>query len=573
MTNAASVANPAAPRVCARIRALCAALCAVLALIVVAESALAAQTPAVGESPAKCLVDTLNASFPHNWIGTTVGQVTVKAGNIETGFKLATTASHYLHRATQLNVAMNELSFAPGDAVDSILVKESVRRLRLTGLYSELIVEGSQCVTGVTDFTLFTRDAWSLRSSVRFAEAGTSRVSVSEVNVLGTGRAIALAMENVNGRNALSVSLVDPHLLDTRLRAAALVRTYGDGRAWVWSVRTRELSDRDVWRAALTSSQERRLGSDSATATNVDITKRTDAFTISRLIFLNSSTAYAVVGGAEHEVADENVTRPGGALGHNSVQRSFIGPLLGLSRRSRRFGEIDWLVPDQAPAEIRIGLEGEIVLAVGHELNRNTRITHLDAWAGVTELIGPNTVFTGDIWSTGYWSSDSVQNGALRSSVGFFRKATRGLWILRGSWERIYNPDPDVFALSTVDPLLRLLAPSSRLAERALSVTAERSLHLYSKEGHWTLDGAIWAAYSDREHSFNGVAEDPTNFRALIVGLGLRQIRDQPTQAPIRLDIGHTVWRSGLPSRWIVALSTVPWINIGRTRDGLREAR
>ena len=46
---------------------------------------------------------------------------------------------------------------------------------------------------GVTHFTLWTRDAWSLRDNLRFAEAGTSRLSVSEVNVLGTGRAIAVA--------------------------------------------------------------------------------------------------------------------------------------------------------------------------------------------------------------------------------------------------------------------------------------------------------------------------------------------------------------------------------------------
>jgi hypothetical protein len=280
-----------------------------------------------------------------------------------------------------------------------------------------------------------------------------------------------------------------------------------------------------------------------------------------------------VVGGVEHELADETVTQPGGSLGKDIVQRNFTAPLLGLSRRSRRFGAIDWLVPGQAPSELREGLEGEVVFGVGHELYQNTRITHLDGWVGITELLGPHMVLTGDVWSSGYWSSDSVSNGTLRASLALFRKATRGLWIFRGAWERIYNPDPDVFALSTVDPLLRLLAPASRLAERALSLTAERSLHMYAREGRWVIDGALWAALSDRERSFNGITMDPSNYRAVIVGVGLRQIRDQPTQAPIRLDIGRAVWRSGLPSRWIVALSTIPWINAGRSRDGLREAR
>lgn len=521
---------------------------------------------------AACVRDTLAAAFPRRWMGTKVGQITVNARNVETPVQLLTSAAHYVHRATQLNVAMDELSFAPGDRVDSLEVEESIRRLRARGIYSEVILEGIRC-GGVTDFTIWTRDAWSLRANLRFAEAGTSRLSVSEVNVLGTGRAVAVGGENVDGRNAVTVSLTDPHLIDSRFRAAALMRAFDDGRAWVWSIRTREESDRDVWRAAFSSTQERRLSSDSSSDSFVDITKRVQTFTLSRLVHLDTTDAYAVVSGAEREFTDENVTQPGGLLGASSARRDFTAPLLGISRRTRRFGAIDWLVPGQAPAELREGLEGEIVFSVGHEIFRNSRISHLDGWFGTTELLGPNTVFTGDVWSSGYWSDDSVANGTLRTSLALFRKAERGLWLFRGSWERIYNPDPDVFALSTVDPLLRLLAPTSRLAERALSLTAERSVHLYSKEGRWVVDGALWAAYSDRERSYNGISPLPSNYRAAIIGIGLRQVRDQPSEAPIRLDIGRAVWRSGLPSRWIVSLSAVPWINVGRTRDGLREAR
>jgi hypothetical protein len=545
-----------------------------LALAFSTTAASSAQEPVGAQPPAACAVDTLDAAFPRAWLGTKVGQITVKARNVETPFKLATAAAHYVHRSTQLSVALNELSFAPGDPVDSLAVQESIRRLRATGLYSEVILEGTQCGNGTTDLTLWTRDAWSLRSSLRFAEAGTSRASLSEVNVLGTGRAIAVAGENIYGRNALTVSLTDPHLFDTRLRGAALLRTFSDGRAWIWSVRTRELSDRDVWRAAFTSTQERRLGDDSATSTHTDITKRADAFTLSRLVLLTPTAAYTVVGGVESEYTNENVTQPGGSLSENNAQRNFTAPLLGFSRRSRRFGAIDWLVPGQAPAELREGLEGEVVFGAGHELFRDTRITHLDGWAGTTELLGANTVFTGDVWSSGYWTRDSVQNGTVRTSMALIGKAAKGMWIVRGGWEHIYNPDPDVFALSTIDPLLRLLAPTSRLAEQALNVTAERSLHLYTKEGRWVLDGAVFVSLSDRRRSFDGIATDPSNYRAAIVGIGFRQVRDQPTQAPIRLDIGRAVWRSqGLPNRWIVTLSTVPWINAGRTRDGLREAR
>ena len=60
-----------------------------------------------------------------------------------------------------------------------------------------------------------------------------------------------------------------------------------------------------------------------------------------------------------------------------------------------------------------------------------------------------------------------MQNGTLRTALTVIANARRGMWIFRGGWEHIYNPDPDVFALSTIDPLLRLLAPASRLAEQA----------------------------------------------------------------------------------------------------------
>jgi hypothetical protein len=550
------------------------ALGAALAAVAAAQEPAAPATAAVAPPRTGCTVDTLDVAFPRRWLGTTIGQITVRSRNIETPFKLANTAARYLHRPTQLNVALNELSFAPGDAMDSLAVQESVRRLRLTGLYSEVIVEGTKCDDGVTAITLWTRDSWSLRSSLRFSDAGTSRASFSEVNLFGTGRAVAVTGENVDGRNALAVSFIDPHVFDTRLRASALMRAYADGREWNWSVRTPNYSDRDVWRVALTSAQERRLGYDSATQTNTNIARRGNALTASRLVLLGATAAYTVVFGAENQFANELVTQPGFSLSPNSVQRNFTAPLLGLSRRSRQVGSIDWLVPGQAPAELREGLEGEIVFGVGHDLYRDARITHLDGWVGITQLLDPNTIFTGDVWSSGYWSDDSVQNGTLRTSIAMYQKASKGLWIVRAAWEHIYSPDPDVFALSTIDPLLRLLAPSSRLAEQALNVTTERSLHLYAKEGRWVLDGAVFAALSDRERSYDGVATDPTNYRAVIVGIGFRQIRDQPTQSPIRLDIGRAVYRSqGLPNRWIVVLSSVPWINAGRTRDGLREAQ
>ena len=88
------------------------------------------------------------------------------------------------------------------------------------------------------------------------------------------------------------------------------------------------------------------------------------------------------------------------------------------------------------------------------------------------------------------------------------------------------------------------------------------------------LDGALFASYSQRHGNIDPSADDPQNLYAWVLGVGLRRVRDQAMQSPWRIDVGRAVSRSALlRDRWIVVISTVPWINAGRQRDGLREAR
>jgi hypothetical protein len=521
-----------------------------------------------------CRVDTLSAGFPPQWLGTKVGQITIRARNVEAPNSLIQTGVKYLHRPTRIGVAMNNLSFVSGSDVDSLAVLESVRRLRSTQLYSEVILEGTQCTPGVTDFTVWTRDAWSLRGSYRLSQSGDARASLSEVNLFGTGRTLSAASEMINDRQAFTVAAADPYLFDTRIRASGALRVYSDGRSWSWGLRTRELSPRDLWRVTISSTQLRRFGTDSAEQSFTDITRREDAASVSRLVWLDRKVAWAVVMGVEHQLARLTVIAPGVNVGGEHVNRDFVAPLIGVSLRSLTFGAINWLVPGQPLAELPVGIAGEVAVAIGHDAGANDRIVHYDGWIGGTTLITPGMILTGDIWASGYLESDSLANGELRTSIALYRRARGGMWIFRAGAEHLFNPDPDVFALSSIDPLLHSLAPSSRLAESAIAVGAERSMHLYAKEGRWAIDGAVFAGYSERHRSVDGVTGDVLNLQAVTVGIGLRQVRNQPTQAPVRIDIGRAVWRSGgLPDRWIVVLTTTPWISSGRTRDGLREAR
>ena len=137
--------------------------------------------------------------------------------------------------------------------------------------------------------------------------------------------------------------------------------------------------------------------------------------------------------------------------------------------------------------------------------------------------------------------------------------------------ERLWRPDPDVFALSTADAMLRTLSPTSRLAVQALSVQAERSAPIYVSEGRWAIDGALFATWSKREHTLDVAGNPVRSMEAGMIGVGLRQVRSDPRQSPLKLDIGRTFMRSrGLQDRWVVSLSASPSLGGGRSRDGLR---
>jgi hypothetical protein len=537
---------------------------------VVAAALFAATAASGAQAPAQCIVDTLTAGFPPQWLGTHVGQITIDARNVAEGGGTARAILRGLHWPTQLRIASNELSFAPGDLVDSLEVLESVRRLRATQLFTDVLLEGRRC-DGTTDFTVWTRDAWSLRADGR-ANGGDSRLSLAEVNLLGSARSLVLQVEDVNDRRSFNLGLVEPYLFNSRFRASGLLRTYTDGRSWNWSLRTREGSPRDPWRIVGLGQQARRFVNDSVATTLTDVTRRSEMLTVAKLVLLEPEAAWAIIGGVEHERSDIAVLRFKAALGRPDVRRQFVAPLIGINRRSMRFGAIDWLVPGQPRAELPLGLEGEVVVGYGLEANSRTDITHFDGWVGTTAMLRSTTVFTADLWASGYWNRDSVSNGNLRFLGAVYDRAWRGIWLLRGSFERLYNPDPDVFALTTVDPFLRTLAPNSRLAEIASSITLERSVHLYSSEGRWALDGALFSTYFDRHRLINSMAQTETNLHATIAGFGLRRILNQPTQAPIRLDVARVLYNSRTTrDRWFVVLSTAAWLSNDRTRSGARE--
>ena len=526
---------------------------------------------AQGVPAPSCTTDTLTVGFPQRWLSTRIGQVSVDARTVEAPPGFIGSFVRALHFTTRLSVPLKNLTFAAGQVMDSLEIQESMRRLRRSGVYNDVLLAGTRCGDGTTDITITTRDAWSLRGDVRYGRV-TSRVSLSEMNVGGSGRSISAVAEHVDDRAAVTLTYSDPYLFGSMLRGGLALRNYADGRSWGWNIRTKDFSPRDAWRMAFTSSQLMRAQLDVTQPVALIIERRLDVLSFQRRIQQDEEGVTAFVFGVEHEKSDLDVVQRNARLGRPTVAREFTAPLAGFARRSMQVGAIDWLVPGQLNAEVPNGFDGEFVVGVGHDLMTNGPITHFDSWGGYTAQPNASTILTGDLWLSGYFSNDSIADGVARIAAAAYRRAPRGSWALRVAAERVLNPDPDVFALSTVDPTLRALIPGSRLAESALNVTLERSINAYTKNRQWAIDAVPFIQYTERHRNVATNDTLTTNPEVVLLGIGVRRVWGQPSQSPIRFDIAKTVWmRGSVSNRWIFTLSTQPWFNPSRRRQGGRD--
>ncbi|HEY5087492.1 MAG TPA: hypothetical protein VII66_09065, partial [Gemmatimonadaceae bacterium] len=101
-------------------------------------------------------------------------------------------ASH-LHSNTRPAVILRDFPIAPGDTVDTVVVAESMRRLRQRAYIENAQVIGARCTPGnEVDLTIVTSDKWSLNPSFT-AQAASSYGGLEERNLFGTGRAGSLS--------------------------------------------------------------------------------------------------------------------------------------------------------------------------------------------------------------------------------------------------------------------------------------------------------------------------------------------------------------------------------------------
>ncbi|MEP6690627.1 MAG: hypothetical protein ABJD07_05685, partial [Gemmatimonadaceae bacterium] len=418
--------------------------------------------------------------------------------------------------------------------------------------------------------TVRTTDVWTTRPRLNVRASGNNSVGFEERNFLGTGRSISLSVASDLGVLAAVAQVSDPFFLGRDIAANLRYASYGDGRSLRGLLQNRERSVYDSWRNTIFFSTSRR-------AADLD----TSVYTLNRdagtvlvgpRIAADPRRVWYALAGIEYENTALHVDNAASLVGPEDVDRRFRGIDLGLGRRTARYAAIDWLVPRKTLVDVPLGFEQETVLGLGREEVVGEAMLHGDSWFGRMFLPSPTALVVADGWLSGYFTAHDLLNGSMRGSLATFVAAPGGQWMARVAGERLFEPDPDVRALATIDPLVRFISPSTRLAETGFTASVERSWHVWDRLSSFAIDGALFTTYSRREGNFGPDADAESAVFAAVVGVGIRIVPTTSGVGPGRVDLVYPLARSStLPRRLFLSLNVAPWLGGNRHRDAYRE--
>ncbi len=137
------------------------------------------------------------------------------------------------HRTTRENVIRREVLLRPGQLYDQVIVDETVRNLQASPNSNVVvIVPVKNASPRAVDLLVVTRDVWSLRLNTEF-EIQAQRLiylagSVSENNLFGWRKTVALNYFMNQSLVTVGPSYVDPNIRGTRLRFSVAANAYFD---------------------------------------------------------------------------------------------------------------------------------------------------------------------------------------------------------------------------------------------------------------------------------------------------------------------------------------------------------
>jgi hypothetical protein len=482
-----------------------------------------------------------------------------------------------LHRPSTDGTIRRQLLFAAGDTVDTLLVGETLRRLRQQRLFSDAVVIAKRCTaSGAVELTVRTRDTWTLRPTARYRTPSLLSLGVEERNLLGTGRLVSFTNEFSSRGNGTSLSLADPFVFGRDVAASGRIANLAGTHTLRLGVRKHEYSVLDGWRAEANLA---RLSYGDTAVTDRALHTIAAMALVGRRVGPSSrpglagggATVTLLLAGVEFDSAASILTTSRARARGSAHVRSFVGADIGLQRRAARFDTASWVVPGRGFLDVPTGWEGEVLVGSGYERDARTLALKHDLWFGRVWLPHRGSIVMTDGWASGYLGHGVDRNEIMRAALSWYELARGGLWGLRLTAEEMTEIDPDRRALSLM-PLADYTAPAVRpfavRAGRSVSASIERAVHLHQVAANSVLDVGGFLASSYRWR----VDDIPGNvLHAEVIGARLRLLSANGSIASMRLDVGYPVGLSGsLPRKSFLVLTFGTLFDASRQRDGRR---
>ena len=473
------------------------------------------------------------------------------------------------HTASRESTIRRQLLFAPGDSVDTLLVGETLRRLRAQRLFSDVVVQAQPCAAGGVGLVLRTRDSWTLRPRAQLRTPSTLSLGIEERNLFGTGRAVSVSSDMSPHGSGGSFSLNDPWLLGSNLAGSLRIASLRGTHALRASLRNHEYSVFDEWHAEASLA---RLVYGDTNAADRPLRTLAGLVLVGRRVGHEAAAVTLVNVGAEFDSTETiSATRRSAIDGMPHV-RSFLGADLGATHRTAAFDTVSWVVPGRGFLDVPLGWEGDGIVSGGYDRALHVPVMKVDAWLGRVWLPTRGSILMVDGWTSGYLGAKVDANHIERLSAAWYAAGWRGMWGARFTAERLLELDPDLRQLSlmqTADYTAPAVRPYAARAGRALSGSVERSVHLFGVGASSVLDAGTFAAASYRWNVADRGTDD--QLHAAVLGGRLRLLSANGVVSSVRLDVGWPVALSqSLPHRAFATLTFGSLFDVSRQRDGRR---
>jgi hypothetical protein len=477
-----------------------------------------------------------------------------------------------LHPVSRTATIRRQLLFAPGDTVDTLLVGETMRRLRRQRILSDAVLLAQRCEpSGAAGLVLKTRDSWTLRPTARLRSASSLSIGVEEKNLFGSGRTVAVTSEMSKWGNGAGVTLVDPWLFGRDVEGSFRIAKLGGAHTLRLGLRNHEYSVFDRWRAEGSVS---RLSFADTGAAERSLHSLRAAMLVGRRVGSSLTAVTMLLTGVEFDSAAAISPSRRIAIGTSpNAQhvRSFLGADLGLLHRTARYDTASWVVPGRGFLDVPLGWEADGVLGAGYERDARTPALKLDAWLGRVWMPTRGRIVMVDGWASGYTGRGVDANQIVRLSTAWYEEGWRGIWAARLTAERLHEVDPDLRALSLM-PLADYTAPAVRpYAVRggtSIAGSVDRSVHLFRAGAASVVDAGAFVAGSYR-WQVAGVPDG--QLRAGVAGARVRLLSANGAVNSVRVDVGYPVMLSDVLARKPFAVLTIGTLfDVSRQRDSRR---